>query len=178
MNVEFFPPVQVWRLPTAALTDSLAELARDGRSGSEGIMLWVGQRRDGVAEVTHLVALRGAGIIKAPAFIRITPPLFNEVADVVAELDAVLVGQIHSHGVGYSTNLSPTDRTQGIAVPYYLSIVAPDYALRPATRLVECGVHVFEPAVGYRRLPAAEIDERIQLVPGAVVPVLTVGGAP
>jgi hypothetical protein len=63
-------------------------------------------------------------------------------------------------------------------VPYYLSIVAPDYGLRPDTRLVECGVHVFEPAIGYRRLPPAEIDERIRLVPGAAVPVLTVGGAP
>ena len=75
--------------------------------------------------------------------------------------------------VRHFTNLA--DRNFGIRVPYFLSLVAPDYAQRPDTRLEDCGVHVFEPGTGFRRLPPSEVARRILFVPGVPLPLLTVG---
>ncbi len=171
----YFPGVKTWSIPESALLDSLNEMARDGIAGREGITLWLGRRIKGLAEVTHLVALRGPGVIKRPDFLRIKPWLVNEVSDVAIELGIALVGQIHSHGPGYGTDLSIVDRHFGITVPYYLSLVAPDYATRPSMRLGDCGVHVFEPSFGYRRLAPAEAEERIHLVRGVRLPFTVVG---
>jgi len=90
-------------------------------------------------------------------------------------LGVVLVGQIHSHGELYGTDLSYADRTFGIAVPYFLSLVAPDYALRPQAHLKDCGVHVFERGCGFRRLFAAEVARRLLIIPAAPVSVIIVG---
>ncbi|MER3406785.1 MAG: hypothetical protein C4289_17785, partial [Chloroflexota bacterium] len=84
----------------------------------------------GQAEITHVVGLRGPGVIKRPDFLRIEPWLLNDVTDLAIDLGVVLVGQVHTHGPGYGTDLSMTDRTYGIAVPFYISVVAPDYGLR------------------------------------------------
>jgi hypothetical protein len=174
MTATFFPPVRGWRIPERAVAGSLAELARDGREGMEGIALWLGRRRDGDAEVTHLVALRGPGVTKRPDLLRIEPWLLNDVTDVAIDLGVSLVGQIHSHGRAW-VDLSWTDRADGVAVPHYLSVVAPWFGLRPGTRLVDCGVHVFEPSQGWRRLPASEVEVRLRVDPGARAPVITVG---
>jgi hypothetical protein len=171
----FFAPVHTWRVPASAFAASLREMARDGVRGDEGVALWLGRRGGGRAEVTHVVALRGPGVIKKPDQVVIHPGLVNEVTDLAIELGVVLVGQIHSHGVDYGTDLSDADRAYGIAVPYYLSLVAPDFALRPQTRLEDCGVYVFEPGRGFRRLSVAEAGERVQVVAAGPVPVLTVG---
>jgi hypothetical protein len=171
----FFTPVHTWRIPESAFAASFKEMARDGIHGNEGVALWLGKRGGGKAEVTHVVALRGPGVTKRPDQLVIDSALVNDVTDLTIELDVVLVGQIHSHGELYGTNLSYADRTYGISVPYYLSLVAPDYALRPKTRVEDCGIHVFEPGSGFRRLSAGEVGQRIELVSSSHVPVLTVG---
>jgi len=173
--MSFFTPVSTWHLPASALAESLREMARDGLLGNEGVALWLGRRGNGRAEVTHLVAPRGPGVIKRPDHLVLQPKLVNEATDLAIELGVVLVGQIHSHGELYGTDLSYADRTFGITVPYFLSLVAPDYALRPQTRLEDCGVHVFEPGTGFRRLSPAEVSRRIVLVAGGSVPLITVG---
>lgn len=172
----FFPTVESWRIPESAMVDSLHEMARDGAAGNEGIALWLGRRHSKKAEVTHLVALRGPGVLKQPDLLIVESWLLNDVADVTIELGVTLVGQIHSHGDGYSTDLSFTDRRYGIAVPYYLSLVAPDYAMKEGTGIADCGVHVFEPGVGYRCLLPVEIAQRIHIVSGPRLPMITVGG--
>jgi len=173
--VSFFTPISSWRVPASALEQSIREMAHDGLLGNEGVTLWLGRRGNGQAEVTHLVALRGPGIIKRPDQMVIQPQLVNEVTDLAIELSLVLVGQIHSHGELYGTDLSYADRNLGIKVPYFLSLVAPDYALRPQTQLEDCGVHLFEPAGGFRRLPPAEAAQRILVVQGPPLPMLTAG---
>lgn len=175
MTTTFFPPVQVWRLPEGALQDSLHEMARDGVHGNEGAVLWLGQRVQGQADITHLVGLRGPGVIKRPDLLMIEPWLLNEVTDLALCLNVCLIGQIHTHGVGYDTDLSWTDRTQGISVPYYLSVVAPDYGLRGSTHITDCGVHVFEPEFGYRRLSVNEVVQRVQVMPGPSPTLMLVG---
>jgi hypothetical protein len=150
-------------------------MAQDGLLGNEGVALWLGRRGHGQVEVTRLVALRGSGVIKRPKQLVIQPQLVNEVTDLAIELSLVLVGQIHSHGALYGTDLSYSDRNFGIKVPYFLSLVAPDYALRPQTRLEECGVHLFEPDRGFRRLSRSEVGRRIVVLPDAALAFSKVG---
>ena len=176
MNDRYFPAVQRWILPETALQTSIREMAEDGSRGREGYVLWLGQRHDGVGEIKHLVALRGKGIIKRADYLNIETGLFNAVADVAIDIGLSVIGQIHTHGPGYGTHLSPVDRNGGFTVPYYLSVVAPDFGLRPVTRITECGVHVFEPNRGYRRLATAEVLTRLQIVPGPPLPMTMVGG--
>jgi hypothetical protein len=174
MTNSYFSQVEAWRIPAAVIPDALAEMAIDGREGNEGIVLFLGRDKDAAAEVTHLVKLRGSGIEKYPAQIQIAAELLNEVTDVAIKNNARLIGQVHSHGPGYGLDLSPTDRAYGIKTPYYLSLVAPDYGMSSAP-VQRWGVHVFTENQGYARLSAAEVEHRIQVVPDAHVPFITVG---
>lgn len=174
--MSFFTPVITWTLPESILSESCREMARDGAEGNEGVALWLGRRWGGQAEVTHLIVLRGPGVVKRPDQLVIRPGLLNEVTDHAIELGVTLVGQIHSHGELFGTDLSYADHTLGIKVPYYLSLVAPDFAVRPVTRLEDCGIHVFEPGTGFRRLSAAEAGRRIKLVPSPPAHLVTIGG--
>ena len=155
-----------WVIPTDALEASFREMASDGDLDREGVALWAGVRTDVVGEevvIQHVVLLRGSGVYRARGFIRIAPELLNEVTDLLASLgDGVyLVGQIHGHPPYCSTDLSPTDVMYGIRTPQYLSVVAPEYGRRGHNLLADCGVHVFEPRAGWRRLVQDEVERRI-----------------
>jgi hypothetical protein len=165
-----------WVLPETVLPDSLMEMASDGRHGNEGIVLWLGRDYGAMAEITYLVKLRGPLITKLPDHIRIESALFNDIADTAIEYGVRVVGQIHSHGPGYSVDLSPTDRVYGLQTPYYLSLVAPDYALSDST-IIDCGVHVFRPRIGYVRLSDVEVSQRIEIIPGLHLPFIEIGGS-
>lgn len=171
----FFAPVECWRIPEGAFAASIEEMAIDGIKGNEGVALWLGRRNAGQAEVTHVVKLRGTGLIKRPDQLVIPPELINEVTDLAIKLDVALVGQIHSHGHLYGTDLSYTDRRYGIAVPHYLSLVAPDFALRKNTAVKDCGVHMFVPKQGFRRMSPMEVERRLCMIASATVPVVTIG---
>lgn len=170
-----FSETTKWLLPETVLPDSLMEMAIDGRRGNEGVVLWLGRDEGEIAEVTHLVKLRGPLVTKRPNHIHIESALFNDVADFAIDYSIRLLGQIHSHGPGYSLNLSPTDRVYGLQTPYYLSLVAPDYALSDSS-IIDCGVHVFRPERGYVRLNDAEVSRQISVVPGPHLPFIEVGG--
>lgn len=175
MNNPYFPATQLWRIPRAAIQDSLDEMALDGDNGIEGIVLWLGKDVGETAEVTHLVRLRGPLVEKRKDFINIHPRLFNEITDVAIEHGLRLVGQVHSHGPGYGVDLSPTDRIHGIQVPSYLSLVAPDYA-RTRAAFHDWGVHVYTCEAGYVRLSRDEARCCLQINDGLRPPMLTVGG--
>src|SRR5579862_4576399 len=151
MNDQYFSPTRVWRIPGAAIEDSLDEMAIDGLKNREGIVLWLGKDDGDIAEVTHLVRLRGPLIEKHSDFINIQPALLNDVADIAIENRVRLVGQVHTHGPGYRLDLSPTDRNCGIQAPWYLSLVAPDYA-QTRSPLHAWGAHVFMRETGFVRL--------------------------
>ncbi len=176
MSSHFFPDVERWSLPSSAFSLSLRELARDGARGCESIALWLGRRAQGEARVSHVVGVRGGGVLKAPAFLQIQSSMLNDVTDMAIQLGLVLVGQIHSHP-GLFVDLSPTDRAHGVSVHHYLSVVAPGYALDPATTLADCGVHVFEARRGYRRLTGVEVTRRVRIDVVAEAHFLTVGEA-
>jgi hypothetical protein len=174
--MSFFPIPSHWRIPQSAMQLSLQEMALDGASGCEGVALWLGRHAGDVASITHVVALRGSGVRKAPDLLQISADLINDVTDLAIEHRATLVGHIHSHGRLFGTNLSRTDKQMGIAVPGFLSVVAPDYAMRPATAISDCGVHLFEPPSGWRRLAQAEVTARIVMTAADDAALLVAGG--
>ena len=175
MNNKYFPIVERWSLPAAALHESIVEMSRDGVRGNEGVVLWLGRRTNGEAHVSHIVALRGDNVIKGPDQLILKESIFAAVTDVAIDIGVSLIGQIHSHGPGYGVDLSPTDRMYGVSVPYYLSLVAPDYAMRPNTTLLECGVHVLRPGDGFIRLGPAEIKARVRLTTEPLAKMIIVG---
>jgi hypothetical protein len=170
----YFAQTDVWRISDAAIRGSLAEMAIDGKNGNEGIVLWLGRDDDDLAEITHLVRFRGPLVQKFPDLINIHAALLNEVADIAILNRVRLIGQVHSHGCGYSLDLSPTDREYGVQAPGYLSLVAPDYGSTMAP-IHSWGIHVFTDSA-YRRLRMHEAQRRIQVTSAPQVPFLTVGG--
>jgi hypothetical protein len=174
MNNLYFSETRVWRIPQVAIEDSLDEMAHDGARGHEGIVLWLGKDADEIAEVTHLIRLRGPLVEKRTEFINIDPALFNDVADAAIEHGLRLIGQVHSHGPGYGVDLSPTDRIHGIHMPFYLSLVAPDYA-QTRVPVHDWGVHVYTREAGYVRLSRDEARNCLQITDSLRPLMLTVG---
>ena len=142
---KFFAEPKLWRIGKNAYRASLVEMARDGAHGNEGVAMWLGHYEGDAAIITHVGVLRGRYVRKAPALLFIGSELINDLTDLAIAQGVRLIGQIHSHGPRFGTHLSETDRKFGIAVPGLLSLVAPDYALRPDTPITQCGVHVFRP---------------------------------
>lgn len=162
----------LWRLPAAALQASIAEMAPDGAHGCEGVALWLGRRNAGVVTVTHVIGLRGPGVIKRPDHLFISAELLGDVTDTAIEHGVYLVGQIHSHP-GSWVDLSEADMRSGIQAPGYLSVVAPHFARDPATTPGQCGFHVFDRG-RWRRLPRWERPWRVAVV-GGTARLMTVG---
>ena len=97
MSAAFFSKVTKWAFPADALEVAFSELRLDGVRSTEGIALWLGHRSAGIASVTHMVYLRGSGLLKTEYHIRVSHDLFNEVTDSAINLGKTLIGQIHSH---------------------------------------------------------------------------------
>lgn len=174
MSNPYFTQTRLWRIPQAAIDDSLDEMAIDGAKGSEGIVLWLGKDSNEIADITHLIRLRGPLVEKRKAYINIDSALLNDVADIAIEHGLRLVGQVHSHPPGYSVDLSPTDRMYGIQVPFYLSLVAPDFARRRST-VHDWGVHIYTAKAGYVRIDREAARDCLQITHGSRPPMLTVG---
>lgn len=161
-----------WTVPQAALDRSYEELVADGARDREGIALWGGIAQPcaggDAVRVTHVILLRGPGVVRGRGYIGISPELLNDVTDALATLDGdvYLVGQIHGHPPFASTDLSEVDIAYGIRTPQYLSVVAPNYGMAFPARFAECGVHVFEPRAGWLRFAPAEVAARMS-VPSA-----------
>ena len=155
-----------WRLPRQAVDLSFREMAEHGAGGNEGIVFWLGTIDGPEVSITHVVAIRGPGIVREPLFLQISAGAVNALTDAAVGLGAVLVGQIHAHPGGF-VDLSATDRRLGISFPNYLSVVAPEYAQRPEAPVADCGVHIFCPPRGFIRLSAAEACQRLLVVEGS-----------
>lgn len=175
MSAVFFSKVTKWLFPADALEVAMSELRLDGARSTEGIALWLGHRNSGVASVTHMVYLRGSGLLKTEYHIRVSQDLFNEVTDSAINLGMTLIGQIHSHPSAAGVGMSESDVSGTPQVPYYLSIVAPDLAMRARTELVDCGVHIFDPKKGFRRLSSRVVRKRVTFEAGERIQRITMG---
>lgn len=155
-----------WLLADGLFDAVLHELSIDGVRHREGVAFFLGRHAGPEAHVTHLIALRGESLVKREDHLHIPAALMNEVTDHMIAQDGVLLGQIHSHGPGYGVDLSYPDHYFGIRAPGFLSLVCPDFGLRPDTHLEDCGVHVFEAPRGFRRMRGGEICQRFGRLPG------------
>ena len=166
-----------WHIPRAVLQFSMTEMALDGRIGCEGVALWLGSKSGTIVAVSHVVILRGSGVLKRPDYLRISAELLNDVADIALERDCYLVGQIHSHPIGCGVGLSDADRRYGISIPGYLSVVAPDFAQRLDAPIREFGFHIFDNRQ-WRRFRDAERMQRISIADNGPASILVVGEEP
>jgi len=173
--MNYFPKTNKWLIPKAALDSSRDEMALDGRYENEGTSLWLGKKENGEARLTHIVFLRGAGIYKSPLNIQVAPELMREVHEKAQAVGAILIGQIHSHSRLCGVDLSQSDHAYGIRVPYFLSIVYPDYAQTESTGIADCGVHVFLPDKGFVRLSRKQVARQIVVDSTLPVEILIVG---
>ena len=155
-----------WLFPGDLLQKSIEVMRPQGMRGNEGLALWLGSANGAVIEITHLVEVTGPGFQTSPLFMKLSMRAMAKLTNLSDELDRYLVGQIHSHPRTF-TDLSELDKTHGIRVPNYLSIVCPHYAQRPTTTLGDCGVHVFE-GREYQRMNQTVSERRIKLSSGRV----------
>lgn len=150
-----------WLFPKDLLQKSIEVMRPQGLRGNEGLALWLGKANGNVIEITHLVEVIGPGFQTSPLFMRLSMRAMAKLTNLADGLDRYLVGQIHSHPRTF-TDLSELDKTHGIRVPNYLSVVCPHYAQLPATTLDNCGVHVFE-GREYRRMNQVVTERRIKI---------------
>jgi hypothetical protein len=99
----------------------------------------------------------------------------REVHERADSLGLILVGQIHSHSSRCGVDMSGSDHAYGVSVPFFLSIIYPDYAQNPLTTIFDCGVHVCLPWRGYVRLSRREIRRKIIMVPDVTAGTSVVG---
>lgn len=161
-----FETPAAWRLPKAALRASIIEMEPDGARGCEGVALWLGRKFGPVASITHVVGLRGPGVVKRPDHLSISAELLNELTDIMTDLGVYLVGQIHSHP-GAWVDLSEADKHFGIQADGYLSVVAPYFASKPGADLGEYGFHAYE-GRRWRRMGPVERPWRVRMTSGAI----------
>jgi len=158
----------VWNMPRDLLSSSIDIMHPHGVNGNEGLALWFGaEAADKSISITHVVDLRGSGLVTAPLYLRLSFRAIAQLTDIADQLNVYLVGQIHSHP-GRMTELSKIDRAQGFRIPDFLSVVCPYYAQNPKIQLRDCGINVFERGA-YRRFPDAEINQRIRVTNSQIV---------
>lgn len=153
-----------WFIPEVLYQSSLEEMAIDGKKGNEGICLWLGNREENINRISHLILLRGEGIIKGSGNITLKPELMLEVHRAAQKEELILIGQIHSHSRLAGIDLSWTDRKYGVSVEGYLSVVAPNFA-KDNTPINKCGVHVYVKGNDYVRFSEKEIKKRMIIEP-------------
>jgi hypothetical protein len=150
-----------WFIPTSLLSESLLVMRPHGAVGNKGLALWFGASDGLDTEVTHLVELTGPGFRTTPQYLRLSLRAMSALTDLAEEINAVLIGQVHSHPARF-LDLSELDKKHGIHSQGYLSVVCPYYAQRNINGFAECGVHVFE-NLHYRRMPPNEVSGRLIL---------------
>lgn len=174
MSPDYFPTTRRWVLGQSVIDTTMAELARTGRDRREGIALWLGQRNAETARVSHVVRLRGSGLVARGDLLEVSAHLFNEVGDVCADLNLVWLGQAHTHG-GSWTGMSRTDRRFGPSTPSFLSVIVPHFAEDDRTTLADCGIHLLDPSTGWKTLDRDEMESRIVVDLNVESAVVTVG---
>jgi hypothetical protein len=150
-----------WSLPSDLIAESVEIMRPNGKLGNEGLALWLGDEQDGLVEVSHILRLRGTGLVARPLQLALSMRAISQITTLSDQLGAYWAGQIHSHP-GEFVDLSLVDRAMGIKVQDYLSVVCPHYAQGSTTHLDECGVHLFD-AGAYRRLPPTEVAARVRI---------------
>lgn len=157
-----YPRIRQWNLSRQIFDKGLEALSREGMEGSEGIVFWLGRRHDGIADITHLVTVPRSKFIHTFVSLTVPPETINAITDICVNEAVAIIGQAHTHPPGYPTDLSVSDRLGGFTIPYFLSVVVPDFAQTKIDSIFGCGVHVYYPKIGYKRLSYKEVLNSIR----------------
>jgi hypothetical protein len=155
-----------WRFPQDLLAKSLAVMKPHGARGNEGLALWLGREEEGAVAITHVISVAGRGVRNSPLQLRLSLACMEAITNLADKVESYLVGQIHSHPARM-LDLSEVDKTYGIRIQNYLSLVCPYYAQLATLSIEECGVHLFDHG-RYRRFTDEEVRRRIHLSPNHV----------
>lgn len=148
-----------WHFAKDLLAKSLAVMRPKGELGNEGLALWLGSQDGKDVTVTHMISIVGRGIRSSPLQLRLSLASMEAVTNLADQIGCYLVGQIHSHPARM-LDLSDVDKTYGIRIQGYLSLVCPHYAQLRTLAVADCGVHLFDRGA-YRRLRPDEVRRRI-----------------
>lgn len=150
-----------WVIPRTLLQASVEAMRPYGIKGHEGLALWFGREEAGEVTITHLVIPHGPGLITHPLHLSLSMRAMSRITKLTGEVDRYWAGQIHSHP-GQMLDLSEVDRSMGVLVQDYLSLVCPYYAQRDVPDLRHYGVHVYDSG-RYKRLSNEEVNARIKV---------------
>jgi hypothetical protein len=152
-------------VPLSVIQEGHNFLRIAGRTGREGLVLWIGRREGVKFIVTELVIPEQQGIrtndgvcviIEGAALARLNADLYKR--------QLQLIAQIHSHP--QAAYHSSTDDEYAIATKVgCLSLVVPDFASRPFS-LAECATFRLNTAGQWTELSTIEVSRLIHIAGG------------
>lgn len=152
------------RIPAREVARGQQHLRKAGARGNEGLVLWIGQSRGTVFQVTQAFVPRQRGI-RTPdgVCVVIDGDALHELNVALYRHGLVLFGQVHSHpGAAYH---SATDDEHAVATKVgSLSLVVPDFARRPFS-LDETAVYRLNADKQWECVPPDAVQRLIRITP-------------
>lgn len=153
------PTLSVYIVPERVLAETRQFLYERGRSGNEGVVLWLGNVVDDttahilIAYTPRQVTYQGFGLaveIPEEERLRIAMSL---------PLGVFVLAKVHSHAEE-AYHSAVDDRNPYLNHEGAVSIVVPYFGRGPELKLVECSVNTFSRDRGWTELNASEIARR------------------
>jgi hypothetical protein len=157
---------KTWDLPRDLIAQSVNVMRPYGAIGHEGLALWFGDDHGDTVQITHLIVPHGPGLVTHPYHLSLSLRAIARLTGLSGRLERYWAGQIHSHP-GREVRLSDLDKTMGVQVQDYLSMVCPHYAQYPVEDVRQCGVHIYDHGA-YRQFAPSEVVSRIRVINRAV----------
>jgi hypothetical protein len=158
-----FPPIECWRVPSAACELTRNAVMPAGRRGCESGAFWLGERAT-VSEVTAVVYPAGVGVEETPFYWSVAPEVYAAVTAWAKPRRLSLLAVAHTHLSAERPRMSRTDRREGLTTPDALAIIVPR-AGREADP-GRWGWFVYSDG-DYRELGDAERAGRVEMTAGA-----------
>lgn len=149
-------------IPHHVLTEGHDFLRAVGKTGREGMVLWVGKHDDLIFTVTDLVIPKQRGLITADGVcVVVDPDALRKLNLELYRNNLRLIAQIHSHpGRAYH---SDTDDEYAIARTIgAFSLVIPDFARRPFS-LNESATYRLSAKGSWDHIPSSALKSLIQV---------------
>jgi len=160
-----YPEIQSWVLPKAAITATLAGVRPAGDVGVESGVFWMGTR-DRESRVSHVLQVKGKGVVERPYQWRIAPEVFGSACDWAKPQALTLLAIVHIHLADGCPEMSWTDRNCSVQVPGILAVIIGNRGRQADPR--EWGWFVYENRQ-YRKLASREVALRVDLTSTAAV---------
>lgn len=148
--------------PSDVVATTIEALRQSGRAGSEGIVLWIGQRRTTAIEIAQ--AYVPEHVARYDMF-HIPPQGMRKLQAHLRKNRWMVGAQVHSHPE-IAFHSSADDEWAIVRHVGALSIVAPYFARRVEVPsfLSDCATYQLDAANEWRRVPVAAVTTRCEIV--------------